>query len=136
MEAGLRPPVLKVGNIHVKRDFTDVRDVVVAYYELLEKGAVGDVYNVCSGRAVLLADLVKELQKNSGVAVRIEADPARLRLNDVPQIVGDAGKLHRITGWFPEVPLGRTLRELLAYWRTAIKQDACGANDAVTEALP
>ncbi len=136
MEAGLRPPLLKVGNINVKRDFTDVRDVVVAYYELLEKGAVGDVYNVCSGRTVLLADLVKELQKNCGVAVKIEIDPARVRPGDVPQIVGDAGKLHRLTGWLPKIPLERTLKELLAYWRTAIKRDAVEDKGAATETLP
>ena len=136
MEAGLRPPVLRVGNINVKRDFTDVHDVVVAYCELLEKGVVGDVYNVCSGRAVLLADLVIELQKNCGVAVKIEVDSARVRPSDVPQIVGDAGKLHKTTGWLPKVPLGRTLKELLAYWRTAIKLEAVGHNDAVTETLP
>jgi GDP-4-dehydro-6-deoxy-D-mannose reductase len=136
MEAGLRPPVLKVGNLRVKRDFTDVRDVVVAYHELLEKGAVGESYNVCSGRAVLLAELVKELQKNCAVAVKIEIDPARVRSSDVPQIVGDAGKLHRTTGWLPKVPLDRMLKELLAYWRTEIKEDAVEGNGAVTETLP
>lgn len=127
--------MLKIGNINVKRDFTDVRDVVVAYYELLEKGAVGDIYNVCSGRAVLLGDLVKELQKNCGVAVNIEVDPARVRASDVPQIVGDAAKLHRTTGWLPEVPLDRMLKELLAYWRIAIKRDAVEDNGAATETL-
>jgi GDP-4-dehydro-6-deoxy-D-mannose reductase len=136
MEVGLRPPVLKVGNIDVKRDFSDVRDVVVAYHELLEKGAVGDTYNVCSGRAVLLAELVEELQKNCAVTVKIEVDRARVRASDVPQIVGDPGKLHRTTGWIPEVPLERMLKELLAYWRTEIKGDAVEGNGAVTETLP
>jgi GDP-4-dehydro-6-deoxy-D-mannose reductase len=136
MEVGLRPPVLKVGNIHLKRDFTDVRDVVVAYRDLLEKGAVGDIYNVCSGRAVLLADLVKELQKNCTVTVEIEVDPARVRARDVPQIVGDPGKLHRTTEWIPKVPLGRMLKELLAYWRTEIKEHAVEGNVAATETLP
>ena len=136
MEVGLRPPILKVGNVHVKRDFADVRDVVVAYHELLEKGAVGESYNVCSGRAVLLAELVTELQKNCAAAVKIEIDPSRVRASDVPQIVGDPKKLHQTTGWLPEVPLDRMLKELLAYWRTEIKGDAVEGNGAVSETLP
>jgi GDP-4-dehydro-6-deoxy-D-mannose reductase len=136
IEAGLRPPVLKVGNLNVKRDFADVRDVVVAYCELLEKGVVGAVYNVCSGRAVLLADLVKELQNNSEVAVSIELDSARVRLSDVPQIVGDAGKLHKLTGWLPKIPLQQTMKDLLAYWRTVIKRDVVKDTRAATETLP
>jgi GDP-4-dehydro-6-deoxy-D-mannose reductase len=136
MEIGLRSPVLKVGNINVKRDFTDVRDIVVAYCELLEKGMGGEIYNVCSGRALLLADLVKELHRNCGVAVKIEVDHARVRPDDIPQIVGDPGKLHKTTGWLPKIPLERTLKELLAYWREAIKQDAVDDHGAAAEALP
>ena len=136
MEASLRPPLLKVGNLNVKRDFTDVRDVVVAYCELLEKGTVGEIYNVCSGRAVLLADLVKGLQRNCGVEVKIEIDPARLRPAEVPQIVGDAGKLHRITGWLPKISLERTLNELLVYWRNEIKRDAVDGDGTATAVLP
>jgi GDP-4-dehydro-6-deoxy-D-mannose reductase len=136
MEVGLHPPVLKVGNIHVKRDFTDVRDVVVAYYELLEKGAVGEAYNVCSGRTILLADLVKELQNNCSVAVRMEIDPARVRLSEVPKIVGDAGKLHKTTGWLQNIPLEKTLKDLLAYWRTEITRNAVKDSRAATETLP
>lgn len=136
MEAGLRPPLLKVGNINVKRDFTDVRDVVVAYYEMLEKGAVGEAYNVCSGRTVLLAELVKELQNNCSAAVRIEIDPARVRLSEVPQIVGDAGKLHKTTGWLPRIPLENTLKDLLRYWRTEITRNAAKDSRAATETLP
>lgn len=123
MEAGLRPPVLKVGNIQVRRDFTDVRDVIVAYSLLLEKGAVGEVYNVCSGRAVLLADIVKNLQKHCRVAIRIEIDSVRIRTDDVPVVVGDASKLRSATGWSATVPLERTMNELLAYWRRAIQGD-------------
>jgi len=136
MEAGLRPTTLKVGTIDVRRDFTDVRDVVVAYYELLEKGAVGEAYNVCSGRTVLLADLVKELQNNCSVAVTMEIDPARVRPGDVPQIVGDTGKLNKTTGWLPKIPLEKTLKELLEYWRMAIKRNALKDIRASTETLP
>ena len=132
MEAGLRPPVLRVGNIDVKRDFTDVQDVVVAYYELLEKGKIGEIYNVCSGRAVLLADLVRELQKDCSATVKIEVDPARLRPSEVPQTVGDPGKIQRMTGWSPQIPLESTLKDLLAYWRTRIKREVAEDNDAPT----
>ena len=81
-------------------------------------------------------DLVKELQKNCGVAVKIEIDPTRVRSSDVSQIVGDAAKLHMTTGWLPKIPLERTLKDLLAYWRTAIKREAMEDNGAATEALP
>ena len=88
MEAGLIPPVLKVGNIEVKRDFTDVRDVVAAYHELLNKTKTAEIYNVCSGRAVLLADVLRELQQNCSVAVKVEVDSARLRPNENRNNVG------------------------------------------------
>jgi GDP-4-dehydro-6-deoxy-D-mannose reductase len=133
MEAGLSPPVLKVGNLNVRRDFTDVRDVVVAYYQLLEKGASGETYNVCSGRAFLLADLVKELQRKCRVTVKVEVDPARIRPNEVPQMVGDSGKIQRATGWSPRFPFETTLKELLAYWRTGIKRDVAGRNDVLSD---
>jgi len=136
MEAGLCAPVLKVGDINVKRDFTDVRDVVVAYCELLEKGKTGEIYNVCSGHAVVLADLLRELQKNSGVAVDIETDPARLRANEPPLMVGDPGKIMRDIGWTPRISLENTIKDLLAYWRTRIRPESATDDTAVTESLP
>jgi GDP-4-dehydro-6-deoxy-D-mannose reductase len=136
MEAGLIPPVLKVGDINVKRDFTDVRDVVVAYCELLDKGTVGEVYNVCSGRAVLLTDLVGELQKDCSVTVKIEVDHERVRPSDVPQVVGDPSKIQSVTGWTSRIPLETTLKDLLVYWRTAIKPDMAEDDDELTKSLP
>jgi GDP-4-dehydro-6-deoxy-D-mannose reductase len=136
MEAGLRPTVLNVGNINVKRDFTDVRDVVVAYCLLLDKAAPGEIYNVCSGSALLLADIVRELQKNCRVTVRVEVDPSRLRASEPRLVVGDPEKIKRVTGWSPQVPLERTLHVLLDYWRTAIKRDAEWDNDSLTESMP
>lgn len=135
IEAGLCPPVLKVGNINVKRDFTDVRDVVVAYSQLLDQGATGETYNVCSGRAILLADIVKELQKNCAVAVKIEVDPARIRPSDVPEIVGDPRKIQMTTGWTPKISLQNTLKDLLAYWRTAIKGGATESSGMLKERM-
>jgi GDP-4-dehydro-6-deoxy-D-mannose reductase len=121
MEAGLRPRKLTVGNIEVKRDFTDVRDVVLAYSALLDQGRIGEVYNVCSGSAVRLADVIREFEAISGTAVEIDTDPARLRSNEVSQILGDAAKIRRETGWSPQIPFGKTIRDLLDYWRERIK---------------
>lgn len=136
IEAGLYPPVLKVGNINVKRDFTDVRDVVAAYSELLDKGTAGEIYNVCSGRAVLLADIVTLLQKNCNVAVKIEVEANRVRSSDVPALVGDPRKLQTTTGWSPKIPLETTLKDLQDYWRAAVKCKATNDHDAVTESVP
>ncbi|MFZ3265758.1 MAG: GDP-mannose 4,6-dehydratase [Terriglobales bacterium] len=132
VEAGLRPPVLKVGDLNVKRDFTDVRDTVVAYRELLDKGETGEIYNVCSGRAVLLADVVRELQKHCRATVTIEIDPARVRPSEVPQVHGNPGKIRRATGWSATIPLESTLQSLLAYWRAKVTRDSAEPNDIAT----
>jgi GDP-4-dehydro-6-deoxy-D-mannose reductase len=121
MEAGLRPRKLAVGNIDVKRDFTDVRDVVLAYSALLNKGRIGEVYNVCSGSAVRLADVIREFEAISGIAVEVDADPARLRSNEVSQILGDATKIRTETGWSPQIPFKKTIQDLLDYWREKIR---------------
>jgi GDP-4-dehydro-6-deoxy-D-mannose reductase len=121
MEARLRPPRLTVGNLEVKRDFTDVRDVVVAYSALLERGRTDEVYNVCSGSAVRLADVVQKFQAISGIEARIDTDPARLRSHEVPVIYGDSTKIRAETGWSPQIPLEKTILDLLDYWRERIK---------------
>jgi GDP-4-dehydro-6-deoxy-D-mannose reductase len=125
MEAGLRPPRLTAGNVEVKRDFTDVRDVVLAYSALLEKGRTDEVYNVCSGSAVRLADAIRKFEAISGIAVEIDTDPARLRCNEVSQIFGDSTKIRTETGWSPQIPLEKTIWDLLDYWREKIK---CGSS--------
>jgi len=122
IEAGVRPPRLTVGDINVRRDFTDVRDVVQAYIALLHKGRAGEVYNVCSGRAVRLADIIGKFQAISGKAVEIEIDPARVRSNEVAEIVGDSSKIRNETGWSPTIPLEKTARDLLDYWREKVKE--------------
>jgi GDP-4-dehydro-6-deoxy-D-mannose reductase len=117
MEAGLRPRRLTAGNLEVTRDFSDVRDVVLAYSALLEKGRIDEVYNVCSGSAVRLADIIRKFEAISGIAVEIETDPARLRCNEVSRILGDSTKIRTETGWSPQIPLEKTIRDLLDYWR-------------------
>jgi len=127
IEAGQRPPRLEVGNLQAVRDFTDVGDVVRAYWMLLERGAPGEVYNVCSGRGVRLADLLDRLIALSGLRVEVQVDAARLRPVDAPILVGDPGRLRAATGWEPTIPLDRTLRNLLDYWRARVRVQAAPA---------
>lgn len=122
MEAGLYPPRLTVGNVDVKRDFTDVRDVVLAYSALITKGRSGEVYNVCSGSAVRLSDTIRKFEAISGIPTEINIDPARLRSNETSQIFGDSTKIRTETGWNPKIPLERTIQDLLDYWREKIKR--------------
>jgi GDP-4-dehydro-6-deoxy-D-mannose reductase len=124
IEAGMRPPKLVVGNIEVERDFSDVRDVVRAYSELLSKGRAGQVYNVCSGAATLLSDVVKQFQSLCRTVVTIETDPTRVRGGDISRIVGDPSKIKKETGWDIRIPVTQTLRDLLDYWRGKIKSQA------------
>jgi len=120
IEAGQRPARLEVGNLEAVRDFTDVRDVVRAYWALLDRGARGEVYNVCSGRGVKLGELLQGLIALSGLRVEVHVDPARLRAADAPILIGDPSRLRAATGWEPEIPIDRTLRDLLDYWRERV----------------
>jgi GDP-4-dehydro-6-deoxy-D-mannose reductase len=129
IEAGRREPVIEVGNLDAVRDFTDVRDVVRAYWLLLERGRPGEVYNVCSGRGVRLRDLLETLVRVSGLRVEVRVDPARLRASDVPALVGDAGRIRAELGWEPRIPLEQSLGDLLRYWRERVAQtEAAGSS--------
>ena len=120
IELGLRPPRLNVGNVEVKRDFTDIRDVIRAYCMLLEKGKPGEVYNVCSGSAVRLADIIRMFESAAGRKVTIATEEARVRSNDVPLICGDPKKIRETTGWHPQISLPKTIADLLDYWRSQL----------------
>jgi len=120
IEAGKREPVLKVGNLEAKRDYTDVRDMVKAYLLALEKGEPGEVYNVCSGKAHPIQYILDTLLSFSDVKIEVVQDPARLRPSDVMVLCGDSTKFRKQTGWSPIIPLEQTLRDLLDYWRTNI----------------
>lgn len=106
------PPVLLVGNLNAARDFLDVRDVVEAYVALARDGEPGQFYNVCSGTAVKIRDVLRDLISIAGVPVEVREDPLRLRPLDVPLFLGSAEKLHARTQWRPVVPLARSLREI------------------------
>lgn len=112
MRAGRCEPVLRVGNLSVRRDVLDVRDVVRAYRCLIERGEPGTVYNVCSGNAHELHEMVEEMIELSGAGARIEVDAERFRPIDLPLLVGDGSRI-RALGWAPEVPLRQTLADLL-----------------------
>jgi GDP-4-dehydro-6-deoxy-D-mannose reductase len=118
IEAGRAEPVLRVGNLDVTRDLSDVRDIVEGYCALLERGERGAVYNLCRGEGVHLAALVRELAAMASVEVRIEVDPARLRPADTPWLVGDPSRVITATGWRVTRSLSATLADVLAEWRS------------------
>ncbi len=115
---------LQTGNLDVRRDLTDVRDVVRAYRELLEHGAPGQVYNVCRGEAVQIRDVARRLMAIAGVDLRIVVDPARVRAQDLPELRGDPSRLQEATGWVPEIDLDATLAAVLDYWQRPAAQVA------------
>ena len=117
IEAGRGEPVLRVGNLDVTRDLTDVRDVVEGYVALLDRGRRGEVYNLCRGSGANLRELVADLAGMARVQVRIEVDPARLRPADTPWLVGDPTRAARETGWSAQRELSGTLRDVLDEWR-------------------
>jgi len=117
IEKGRKPPILYVGNLDAKRDFTDVRDVVRAYWLALEKGTAGETYNIASGTCIAIREMLELLLSLSTVAIDVQTDPSRLRPSDVEILYGDYGKFHRQTGWQPEIPFARTMADLLEYWR-------------------
>lgn len=118
IEKKKRPPVMKVGNLEAKRDFTDVRDMVKAYWLALDGNCTpGDVYNIASGKAYKIQELLDMLFTMTDVKITVEQDPARLRPSDVPILLGDYSKFHAATGWKPTIPFEQTLRDVLEYWR-------------------
>jgi GDP-4-dehydro-6-deoxy-D-mannose reductase len=120
--AGESEAVLRTGNVDSARDFTDVRDVVHAYAAAAE--IEPGTYNVCSGRAVRIRDVIELLRRPARVEVRHEVDPARLRATDVPEVRGSAERFREATGWEPEIPLERTVADALEAWRERLRAPA------------
>ena len=116
IEAGTQPPQVKTGNLKLKRDFSDVRDVVRGYHLCLEKGTVGDVYQLCSGKPVLLESILEILGSFSRKSFTMEVDESRKRLGESPEIWGDHSKATSDTGWAPQYELKTTLLDLKRYW--------------------
>lgn len=120
IEKGQREPVMRVGNLAARRDFTDVRDVVKAYVGLVQAGEAGETYNVGSGNAQEIRSILDMVISMSEIPIRVEIDPNKLRPVDVPIIEADITKINRLTGWKPEIPLEQTVRETLNYWRERV----------------
>ncbi len=123
-EAGLREPVIEVGNLSVVRDFLSVRDVVRAYVLLLERGRPGEAYNICSGEGRSLQSLVEHLVSLSRVKVTLRQVESRMRPVDIPYLVGDSTKLREETGWKPVHGIEEALLQLLEYWRERVGESS------------
>jgi GDP-4-dehydro-6-deoxy-D-mannose reductase len=122
IEAGRRPAKLTMGNLDSERDLMDVRDTVRAYRVMMKTAKPGIPYNVCSGQAVRIRDLVELLRAKARVPITIEQDPARFRPNDTPLVLGDHSRLTADTGWSPQIRIDQTVADLLDYWRSAITE--------------
>jgi len=108
---------IRLGNIDSKRDFTDVRDVARAYADLVDAEASPGAYNLCSGQAVSVRDLLDLLGRAAPIEVRHEIDPERVRAHDVPEIRGSAERIRAEAGWAPKIPLEKTVADALESWR-------------------
>ena len=121
IEKGDVEPVIRVGNLDARRDFTDVRDVVLAYASLAGLGSSGEIYNVGSGVGRTIQSLLDALRSRARVDVRIEVDPERLRPAETSALVADTGRLRDRTGWHPQISFESMLDALLDYWRTEVR---------------
>ena len=117
IESGRQEPVMKVGNLSARRDFTDVRDVVRAYGMIIEKGTAGETYNVGSGHAIAIQEILDKILEESTAEISVEKDPSKFRPVDVPVIEANTNKLREATGWEPQIPLTQTIKETVNYWR-------------------
>ena len=117
IEKGKREPVVHVGNLEARRDYTDVRDMVRAYYLAVQKCDPGEAYNIATGKAWKIKDVLDLLTGMSKVKVEIKPDPTRMRPSDVEVLIGDNTKFVTKTGWKPEIPFEKTMSDLLNYWR-------------------
>ena len=120
IEKGLKDPVLEVGNLSAKRDFTDVRDTVRGYWLAVTKGVPGEVYQICSGQAYSIQEVIDILLSLTKAKIEVRQDPARMRPSDVPILLGSYEKFQRQTGWQPEIHFEQTIRDLLDYWRERV----------------
>jgi len=120
IEKRIREPVILVGNLAAKRDFTDVRDMVRGYLLAVQKGKPGEVYNLCSGKAYVISEVLDMLLSMTKIKIKTERDPERIRPSDIPILLGDNSKFSRATGWKPKIPFEKTLKDLLNYWRKKV----------------
>jgi GDP-4-dehydro-6-deoxy-D-mannose reductase len=122
-EIGLCPPVIAVGNLEPRRDFLDVEDAVRGLWLLLDRGTPGEIYNLCSGQAPQIRDLLDIYLSLARIPVEVQVDPQRLRPADELILLGDNSRLRRDTGWEPRVPLHESLRRILDFWRERLRDE-------------
>jgi GDP-4-dehydro-6-deoxy-D-mannose reductase len=120
IEKGQAEPVIEVGNLSAKRDFTDVRDIIRAYLCLVRLGRSGEVYNVGTGRSIAVSDVLEQMISMSGLKIEVRVDPEKFRPVDVPEFVADVTKIKKDTSWEPVIPLSDSLSDTLAYWRANV----------------
>ncbi|MSP13604.1 MAG: SDR family oxidoreductase [Chloroflexi bacterium] len=120
IERGLQEPILRVGNLSPRRDYTDVRDIVRGYRLILEQGAAGAVYNLGSGKSTSVAEMLDIFMELTTARIEIQSDPTRIRFAEIPEIICDGSKMYHKTGWRPEIPLPQSLADTLAYWRQQV----------------
>jgi GDP-4-dehydro-6-deoxy-D-mannose reductase len=120
IEKGRGPAVLEVGTTTTRRDFTDVRDMVRAYWLLLARGDSGRTYNAASGKATSIQELIESFLARATRPIEVRQVAQRVRPIDVPLLVGDASRLRELTGWTPEIPLQQSIEDVLDDWRSRI----------------
>jgi GDPmannose 4,6-dehydratase len=120
IEAGKQNPVMKVGNLDAARDFMDVRDVVRAYFEIVNNTYELGCYNLSSGKAYKISEMLNLLLQMSSKEVMVERDPDRMRPSDIPILLGDHSRFSEITGWQPQIPITQTIKDLFDYWRERV----------------
>lgn len=118
VKKGLRPPVLQVGDIDASRDFTDVEDVIEAYFALLKNGHAGEVYNVCSGNEFTIRSLIERMSAIVGKDIAVEIDPSRFRRSEQRRVWGSSQKLRNDSGWQPTTSIDDSLKRILNYWES------------------
>ncbi len=121
IEAGVQEPVIYVGDLDSKRDWTDSRDMVRAYWLVTEHGTPGEVYNTGSGKCMRVGDMLEILLSHSKVEIQVEKHPTRLRPSDVTLLWANVDKFTQATGWAPEIPFDKTMADLLDYWRDRVR---------------
>lgn len=123
IKAGKQPARIETGDIDVTRDFLDVRDVVEAYFHLLEHGQNSETYNVCSGHEHRIRDLIEQLVQMTGLQIELAQDPARLRPSEQRRVSGNSQKLQQQTGWKPCISITETLQSILSDWEARVVQE-------------
>jgi GDP-4-dehydro-6-deoxy-D-mannose reductase len=122
--AGKAPAVIRAGNLDAGRDFTDVRDVVRAYWSLFDRRSEESLFNICSGKAYMIREIIAEYSEIAGVNVEVATDPDRVRPYDNPLVLGSYDRLHAATGWSPSIPFRETLQDVYSYWQGALASGA------------